>query len=62
MFGKLEVHVLDAVWTQVGTKNNLYRFIEGQTHFNNACGVEMIFDFYEPIENVLCSNLSPHGI
>ena len=34
---------------EVLTKNILYRFIEGQTHFSNACSAKMSLTLNEPI-------------
>jgi hypothetical protein len=42
---------------EVWTKNILYRFMKGQTHFGMPKGAKMSLALHEPIHNVLCSNL-----
>ena len=42
---------------EVLTKNILYWFMKGQTHFGMPRGAEMSLALHEPIQNVLCSNL-----
>jgi hypothetical protein len=43
---------------EVWTKNILYQFLEGQTHFSTSWHAKMSLTLYEPISwNVLCSNL-----
>ena len=42
---------------EVWTKNILYQFMEGQTHFSTSWHAKMSLTLHEPIYNVLCSNL-----
>ena len=42
--------MVEVVW-RFEQKNILNRFIEGQTHFSNACGAKISLTLNEPIYN-----------